>query len=186
MRVLAFLSLLWLSLFGRELWLLQTFNPQVIESNPSAYLYSEKLDGVRAYWDGKHLYSKGGKLLTPPSFFTQNFPPFEIEGELWSKRGDFHNIVSIIKSPKRSKEWEKLKFYIFEIPNQSGGILQRLEVLQTYLHSHPSPYISIIPQLPLSNLEMLENALKEITQAGGEGIVIREKDAPYYLSLIHI
>lgn len=180
MRALLLLSFFFLSLYSREMWLLQQFDPQVIQARPQSFVYSEKLDGVRAFWDGKNLYSKGGKLLTPPSFFTQNFPPFAIEGELWSKRGDFENIVSILKSTKKKEKWRELKFYIFEVPNQQGGILKRLEVLEAYLASQPAPFISIIPQLPLNTLQALQDALSAITQAGGEGVVVREKDAPYY------
>lgn len=180
MRALLLLSFFFLSLYSREMWLLQQFDPQVIQTRPQSFVYSEKLDGVRAFWDGKNLYSKGGKLLTPPSFFTQNFPPFAIEGELWSKRGDFENIVSILKSTKKKEKWRELKFYIFEVPNQQGGILKRLEVLEAYLASQPAPFISIIPQLPLNTLQALQDALSAITQAGGEGVVVREKDAPYY------
>lgn len=180
MRALLLLSFFFLSLYSREMWLLQQFDPQVIQARPQSFVYSEKLDGVRAFWDGKNLYSKGGKLLTPPSFFTQNFPPFAIEGELWSKRGDFENTVSILKSTKKKEKWRELKFYIFEVPNQQGGILKRLEVLEAYLASQPAPFISIIPQLPLNTLQALQDALSAITQAGGEGVVVREKDAPYY------
>lgn len=165
---------------ARELWLLQNFDLKAFEKNTQNYLYSEKLDGVRAYWDGRALYTRGGKRLTPPSFFTQNFPPFEIEGELWSKRGDFENIVSIIKSGKNIQKWSELKFYIFEVPNQSGGILQRLEVLSHYLSSHPAPFIQIIAQIQVSSTKELMDKLQEIQELGGEGIVVRDKNEPYY------
>lgn len=165
---------------ARELWLLQNFDLKAFEKNPHAYLYSEKLDGIRAYWDGEALYSRGGKKLNPPSFFTQNFPPFAIEGELWSKRGEFEGIASIVKSSKNPKNWEKLKFYIFEVPNQKGGILQRLEVLESYLSTHPAPFIQIIPQLQVSDSKELMQKLDEITKLGGEGLVLRDKNEPYY------
>lgn len=180
MRVFFFLSLFFLSLFSRELWLLQQFDPQNIQSNPHLYVYSEKLDGVRAYWDGKNLYSKGGKLLTPPSFFTQNFPPFPIEGELWSKRGDFEKIVGIIKSKTNPQQWKELKFYIFEVPYQTGGILERLEFLQTYLHTSPAPFIQIIPQFQVTTLKALNETLLTLSKEGAEGLVIRDKTLPYY------
>lgn len=165
---------------ARELWLLQNFDLKTFEKNPHAYLYSEKLDGIRAYWDGEALYSRGGKKLNPPSFFTQNFPPFAIEGELWNKRGEFEGIASIVKSSKNPKNWEKLKFYIFEVPNQKGGILQRLEVLENYLSTHPAPFIQIIPQLQVSDSKELMQKLDEITKLGGEGLVLRDKNEPYY------
>ena len=50
---------------------------------------SEKLDGIRAYWDGTHLISRGGKIIHAPEWFTKNYPLFEIDGELWTKREDF-------------------------------------------------------------------------------------------------
>ncbi|RDU72200.1 DNA ligase [Helicobacter brantae] len=165
---------------ARELWLLQNFDSKAFEKNAQNYLYSEKLDGVRAYWDGEVLYSRGGKRLSPPSFFTQNFPPFAIEGELWSKRGDFEGIASIVKSSKNPKNWEKLKFYIFEVPNQKGGILQRLEVLESYLSTHPAPFIQIIPQLQVSDSKELMQKLDAITKLGGEGLVLRDKNESYY------
>ncbi|WP_158654388.1 DNA ligase [Helicobacter pametensis] len=165
-------------LAGRELLLLAPCDEALIAQNPHQYLWSEKLDGVRAYWDGKALYTRSGKKLNPPAFFTQNFPPFAIDGELWSKRGDFENIVSIIKNKNRSMEWKNLRFHIFEVPHQQGDLIQRLSVLQDYLANHYAPFISIIPHSPL--ISPLASILKQIIQENGEGIVIRDKSAPYY------
>ena len=53
---------------------------------------SEKLDGIRAYWDGKEFRSKNGNKIYAPSWFLDNLPPFELDGELWTKRDDFENI----------------------------------------------------------------------------------------------
>ena len=54
---------------------------------------SEKLDGIRGFWNGQELLTRGGKKLNPPKWFIQNYPPFAIDGELWTKRGDFENIL---------------------------------------------------------------------------------------------
>ena len=35
---------------------------------------SEKLDGVRAYWDGRQLVSRQGYAFTTPKGFTAQFP----------------------------------------------------------------------------------------------------------------
>ena len=45
-----------------ELLLLETYKDQ----NISGWLMSEKLDGVRAYWDGEKLISRGGKVFAAP------------------------------------------------------------------------------------------------------------------------
>lgn len=158
--------------------MLSPCDSEMIEANPQNYLWSEKLDGIRAYWDGKNLYSRSGKKLNPPAFFTQNFPPFALDGELWSKREDFEQIVSIVQSKTKQQEWNNLKFYIFEVPHQKNGLLDRLKVLENYLLLHDAPFLSIIPQNPLRS--PLSSILKQVEENKGEGIVIREKNIPYY------
>ncbi|MCV6005392.1 hypothetical protein OFO99_38730, partial [Escherichia coli] len=36
----------------------------------SEYWYSEKLDGVRAYWTGQHLVTRNGNRIYAPDWFT--------------------------------------------------------------------------------------------------------------------
>ena len=43
--------------------------------NIQDYWISEKLDGVRAYWNGKQLISRQGNIFTAPTWFTEEFPP---------------------------------------------------------------------------------------------------------------
>ena len=66
--------------------------------DPTGWLMSEKLDGVRAYWDGCNLYSRNGRLFSPPEWFKALLPEdMALDGELWTKRDDFQQVVSIIK-----------------------------------------------------------------------------------------
>lgn len=171
---------LWIFCFGHEIVLLHSFDEKQIAQNPQNYLWSEKLDGVRAYWDGKALYTRNGNKLNPPAFFLRDFPPFALDGELWSKRGEFEKIASIIQTQKDLSKWQELKFYIFEVPHQKGGLLQRLEFLKAYLQNHNATHIAIIPQNPVKNLQDLYHHLQNIIDRGGEGLVIREKNLAYY------
>ena len=50
---------------------------------------SEKLDGVRAYFDGQHFYSRQGNRFYAPDWFTQGLPPIPLDGELWIGRKAF-------------------------------------------------------------------------------------------------
>lgn len=177
LRIWLFL-LLFISIEARDLLLLAPCDSAVVERSPQSYLWSEKLDGIRAYWDGKDLYSRNGKKLNPPKFFTHNFPPFAVDGELWSKRGDFEYIASVVKSKSKPQEWRKLKFYIFEVPNQKNGLLDRLKILQNYLDLNNALFLAIIPQNTIHS--SIDSILKQIEEKGGEGVVIRQKDMPYY------
>jgi len=140
---------------------------------------SEKLDGVRAYWDGKKLISRNGKAFAVPKWFTKNFPPFEIDGELWTKRGDFEHVISIINRQNSHEGWREISHNIFEVPHQKGGLLKRLEVLKSWLEKHPNKYIKIIPQISCRGQKHLKEELKRVEALGAEGLVVRNPNAQY-------
>jgi len=149
-----------------DLLLLKTYKDQ----NITGWVMSEKLDGIRAYWDGKQLISRGGKIIHTPLWFIKNYPPFEIDGELWTKRNDFENISSIVRDKVPSKAWEQIKYYIFEVPNAKGNLGERLEKVK--------PYVGKTIRL-IKNKIHLDARLKEIEDREGEGLVVRDPSVPY-------
>ena len=154
-----------------DLLLLQTYKDQ----NISGWVMSEKLDGVRAYWNGENLISRGGKTIYAPQWFTKEYPPFEIDGELWTKRGDFENIVSIVRDQAPSVHWKEVKHYIFEVPHAEGNLTVRLEKVKPYKSRH----LIIIPQVKIRDKKHLKVFLREVEQKGGEGVVVRDPSMPY-------
>ena len=136
---------------------------------------SEKLDGIRAYWDGEKLISRGGNAIYAPKWFTKEYPPFEVDGELWTKRGDFENITSIVRDQTPSIHWKEVKHYIFEVPHAEGNLTVRLKKVKPYESSH----LIIIPQIKIQDKKHLKDFLEEIEQKGGEGVVVRDPAAPY-------
>lgn len=40
---------------------------------------SEKLDGIRGYWNGKQLLTRSGRVFHPPVWFVADYPPFAID-----------------------------------------------------------------------------------------------------------
>lgn len=53
------------------------------------YWVSEKYDGVRGYWDGYTLRTRGGETVAAPAWFTAGWPATPMDGELWAGRGRF-------------------------------------------------------------------------------------------------
>jgi len=155
-----------------NLLLLKVYKDQDI----TGWVMSEKLDGIRAYWNGKYLLSRSGKVINAPKWFTKNYPPFEIDGELWSKRADFENISSIVRDKiPNDSQWKNITHNIFEVPNAKGGLLKRLEKVKSYKNE----IIKIIPQIKIKSKLHLQNFLKSIELKGGEGVVVRDPNAPY-------
>jgi DNA ligase-1 len=160
-----------------KLFLLKNYTQQ---SDLRGWVMSEKLDGVRAYWDGKQLVSRNGKVFTPPSSFTADFPPFAIDGELWSRRGGFEEVVSVINTKEAHEGWDALSMNVFEVPSQRGGLFERLAVLENYLVLHPTSKIKIVKQRVIKEQEEIKAYLEEVMAKGGEGLVLRDPLTPYY------
>lgn len=166
------------------LFSLELQKPMIYQDYKKEYdfwLMSEKLDGIRAYWNGKELLSKNQNKIYVPSWFTKDFPPFSLDGELWTKRDDFENIQSIVLSQKEDKGWENITYNIFEVPNQSGDFYERLAFLELYLKNNPNNYLKIIPQNLIKNSKNLNDFLNKIIQKKGEGVIIKNPKLNYFI-----
>jgi len=140
---------------------------------------SEKLDGVRGYWDGETLWSKNGHPLHPPAEFIAGLPPFAVEGELWAGRNRFENTVSMVMQDNPHPGWLTLQLAIFDVPQEQGSFQQRIVKAQDWFQHHPSPYAYVISQIPIQSVCHMEAELERILQAGGEGLIVRDPQAGY-------
>jgi DNA ligase 1 len=159
-----------------DLLLLNKYRPG---QDIAGWYISEKLDGVRAYWNGHELISRKGNRFAAPAWFSQGFPPFELDGELWIGRGRFEEVASVTSRAEPHAGWERLSYQIFEVPNAPGGLDARLRRLRDYLVKHPVERIRIIPQTRCTGTVELQARLAEVEAAGGEGLVLRNPAAPY-------
>ena len=172
MKFLFILSI-FISLYAQkpQLLLLNRYSDDI---NVTGWYMSEKLDGVRAYWDGVHLISRGGKIFHVPKFFTKDFPSFELDGELWTKRGDFDYISSVVRGSAYPENWERFTYNIFEVPHAKGNLLKRLEKVKE------TKYLKVIKQIKIDSQKDIKQFLKEVEKKGGEGVVVRNGNLPYY------
>jgi len=159
-----------------DLFLLKTYDDS---KEVVGWVMSEKLDGVRGFWNGQELLTRGGYKLNPPLWFVQQYPPFAVDGELWTKRDDFENVSSIVRTQLPDDRWKQITHNIFEVPNQPGGLLKRLDVLRAYLDKNPNSNIQIIPQTQINAKTQLAEFLKEVVGNKGEGVVVRNPDTLY-------
>ena len=181
MRLLLLLILLFtlkISLSSLELQKPKTYNHS---QNITNWLMSEKLDGIRAYWNGKNLLSKNGNIINAPSWFIKDFPKFQLDGELWTKRDDFENIQSIVLDKIPSKYWNEITYNIFEVPKEKGNFLKRLEKIKKFQEKHHNKYIKIIKQIRCKNKEHLEEYLNKLVEKKAEGLIIKNPDLEYFI-----
>ncbi|RMX11673.1 DNA ligase [Vandammella animalimorsus] len=162
-----------------QMMLAQQYRGQAV----AGWLMSEKLDGVRAFWDGRQLIGRSGKAFTAPAWFTQGFPPFALDGELFAGRGRFELAAAAVHSSD-PQAWQPLHYAVFDVPNAAGGLLQRLQVLRDYLSQSGAVgaepgRIRIVQQRPVADAAAAQAFLREIEAGGGEGVMLRHPQAAY-------
>ena len=80
---------------------------------------SEKLDGLRAVWDGKTFLSRTGNKFYAPKEFVEDFPSdIVLDGELFCGRGEFDAASSLVRSMGGTyKQWDgAVSYQVFDAP----------------------------------------------------------------------
>ena len=145
----------------------------------TAYWISEKLDGVRARWNGTQLISRGGKVFATPKWFTQGFPAFPMDGELWIERGRYEDVSSIVRKQQPHDGWRSVRLMIFDLPEHRGNFDERVWTMRNIVDQSVAPYLAMIEQSLVANEIELQQRLQAVIHQGGEGLMLHKKTARY-------
>ena len=145
----------------------------------SQYRVSEKLDGVRARWDGTHLISRGGNVFSAPEWFTNGFPSVPLDGELWIGRGRYEEVSSIVRTQQPHEGWRNVRLLVFDLPAHGGTFEQRVMAINRLKAESDSRYWDIIEQRHIGNEEDLQKWLQAVIDEGGEGLILHRDSALY-------
>jgi DNA ligase-1 len=144
------------------------------------YWVSEKYDGVRGYWDGKQLWTRGGERIVAPAWFTAPLPKQPLDGELWVGRGQFARAVSTVRSQTPNDiAWREMHFMVFDLPAQGGDFSTRLAVLRKLLPITDAPWVVVVPQERATTHAALQALLDKTVKMGGEGLMLHRGSSPY-------
>ncbi len=144
------------------------------------YWVSEKLDGVRGYWNGQQLLTRSGNVLSPPPWFTENWPSTTMDGELWSARGEFEQISACVRTTRSDGHcWKSLKLVIFDLPFQATTFTKRITTMKQLITSTHSPHLSMVKQQKVSSTAKLYALLEEVVDNNGEGLMLHHALANY-------
>jgi DNA ligase-1 len=146
----------------------------------SAYWVSEKYDGVRGYWDGTQLFTRGGEPIAAPAWFVRGLPPTALDGELWAGRGKFQEAVSTVRQQKPDDAaWRRIRFMVFDLPAEPGTFDQRLEKLRTLIPQLKLSWVQAVGQRKLADHRALQTLLQKTVRDGGEGLMLHRGDSLY-------
>jgi DNA ligase-1 len=150
------------------------------QADVALYLVSEKIDGVRAFWDGQALRTRNGNTINAPGWFIEKFPAQALDGELWIGRGQFERLSATVRRQTPDDTgWRQVSYLVFELPQAPGTFRERVQAMRGVVAKAGVPWLQTVDQFELRNRQALEQKLDAITKAGGEGLMLHRADALY-------
>lgn len=157
------------------------------DEDPTGWWMSEKLDGVRAWWDGKQFISRLGNTYHAPDWFKKLMPKgVVLDGELWIGRGMFQKTISAVrKLIPTDSEWQDVTYVVFDAPKRAGTFEQRMKYLEGMLPTFKLGsggsvgQVCLLEQIECENSKALKDFLKKVEGWGGEGMMLREPGSHY-------
>ena len=144
------------------------------------YWVSEKYDGVRGFWDGRTLRTRGGETVRAPAWFTAGWPEVPMDGELWAGRGRFSHAQSTTRQQQPGDvAWRQIRFMVFDLPGDKGTFDQRLPALNALVESLGQHWVQAVPQRRVANDAALQALLHRTVRAGGEGLMLHRGASLY-------
>ena len=144
------------------------------------YWVSEKYDGVRGYWDGEKLLTRGGERIAAPAWFTADWPKVAMDGELWAGRGQFAKAVSTVRQQTPDDAaWRAMRFMVFDLPAQGGPFTERIPALNGVVSRLDQPWVQAVAQFKVANHRALQNLLATTEKHGGEGLMLHRGASLY-------
>jgi DNA ligase-1 len=145
--------------------------------DPTGWWMSEKLDGVRAYWDGRRFLSRLGNTFFAPDWFVAGLPETPLDGELWVGRKRFQDTVSVVRRADGGPQWRQLKYVVFDAPEVAGPFEERVGWLHAVAGSHPS--VQVVAHRACEGVDDLRAELARVEALGGEGLMLRQPGSAY-------
>ena len=146
----------------------------------SRYWVSEKFDGVRGYWDGHRLLTRGGTVVHVPAWFTRNWPETPMDGELWAGYGRFARASAIVRTAEADDPaWREISYRVFDLPGHGGDFDARVPAIRAVVAAIGDPWVVAVRQFHVADEAALHAALQRVLDKGGEGLVLHRGDVPY-------
>jgi DNA ligase-1 len=140
---------------------------------------SEKLDGVRAYWNGRNLISRPGNTFHAPDWFLEGFPESPLDGELWIGRKRFQRTVGIVRRQDRSDHWKQVAYVAFDAPAFDRPFEARLASVRDHVERREPRYLRAHEHVACESMEHLRTGLARVEALGGEGLMLRQPVSAY-------
>lgn len=148
------------------------------EQDVNGWWCSEKLDGIRAIWDGSRFWSRSGNRIQVPAEFCAEFPPVVMDGELFGGRGEFNETSGIVRTHDGTyDQWSGLEFCVFDTPAMDKlPFEERIDYLKKLICGQK--HLKLCNHQKISK-DDVTTLLTDVLAAGGEGLMLRKPGSLY-------
>ncbi|WP_283711034.1 DNA ligase [Pseudoalteromonas prydzensis] len=139
----------------------------------SNYLVSEKFDGVRAIWTGTEFITRNDNVIHAPAWFVADLPNLRLDGELWTKRGDFAALSGIVRTLQPlDSDWQTVTYQVFDMPDQTSPFQERYQNYLNLVNRINRSHIRAVQQHHFTTEQALSTFFEQVIEQGGEGVML--------------
>ena len=139
---------------------------------------TEKLRDVRAFWDGFNLWTRGGRIIAAPEWFTRGLPyGVPLDGGVYAGRCQVETIARLAVQNGRWIEGTHT-FQVYDAPAVVGDYPERMKVARAL--SSVTTHVHAVAVSTVRNLNELRRLAVRIIGEGGEGLMLRNPSVTSY------
>lgn len=154
------------------------------------WLASEKLNGCRAYWDGRQFWTRGGNIIAAPKWFTRGLPGVPLDGEIHCGRDGHRGAASFQVARvavQNGGHWfeevsplsvHPIQFAVFDFPGLSATWEKRMAETRRAIRQCATAAAVRITRI--ANPQHFVEWLVRLRKLGAEGGMFRNPDAIGY------
>lgn len=144
---------------------------------------SEKMNGVRAYWDGFELWTRGANCIALPPRWRDALPVgIPLDCELYHGNDGLYRCVT---AARYGRFMEGMELVCFDAPSLSGHWRERMEQAENFCQG--KGIIRTVPRWVAASTAHALQLKRRIQMNGGEGLIARSptlKPAPGRTALL--
>jgi len=133
----------------------------------------EKLNGVRAYWDGREMWTRGGNRVEISDAWRAQLPALQLDGELYAGVNKFNEAFAAAVYGRFSRV---VRFHVFDAPG-SGVFGDRIarahEAIDQAICARAEVHFRAVSTRDAANY------LQTVLVARGEGVIARHPENVY-------
>lgn len=137
----------------------------------AGWVMTEKYDGVRAFWDGSTLWTRGGNAIAVPASWREELPATPLDCELFAGYGKQRQVVT---AARYGRFTDDMRLMVFDAPGVRGDYVARLSSVMTGQH---------VTRVWWQHVASTDNALERMRRvqlSGGEGLMVRHPAIEYH------